>query len=61
MSYLEKEKVIHRDLRTPNVLLKTKGDTKITKISDFGLAKFKAKYNYYDNGYQVRILVFILV
>ena len=53
MAYLEQENVVHRDLRTSNVLLKKNESTAIAKIGDFGLSKFKAKYNYYDHGYQV--------
>lgn len=54
MVYLEQKEVVHRDLRTSNVLLlDTEDNKKIAKIGDFGLSKFKAKYDYYDNGYQV--------
>ena len=54
MAYLEQEEVVHRDLRTSNVLLlNTENDKKLAKIGDFGLSKFKAKYDYYDHGYQV--------
>ena len=60
MAYLEQENVVHRDLRTSNVLLKDEGSTKIAKIGDFGLSKFKAKYNYYDHGYQVMPIICIL-
>ena len=56
MTYLEQEEVVHRDLRTSNVLLTDKEDSKkIAKIGDFGLSKFKAKYDYYDHGYQVKL------
>ena len=54
MAYLEQKEVVHRDLRTSNVLLlNTENNKKIAKIGDFGLSKFKAKYDYYDHGYQV--------
>ena len=54
MTYLEQEEVVHRDLRTSNVLLlDTEDNKKVAKIGDFGLSKFKAKYDYYDHGYQV--------
>jgi len=39
MQYIEKEKYVHRDLRTDNILIKRHNDTYNVKIADFGLSR----------------------
>ena len=39
MRFLHSLKLMHRDLKSPNVLLKTEGRRIVAKIADFGLAK----------------------
>jgi mitogen-activated protein kinase kinase kinase 13 len=36
MSYLHSHKIIHRDLKSPNILI---GNEEVIKISDFGTAR----------------------
>ena len=38
LSFLEKKKMVHRDIRAANILV---GDNYLCKIADFGLAQFK--------------------
>lgn len=49
MSYLEEQKVIHRDLRAANVLV---GEKNSVKISDFGLARLLDSYYDEDDYYK---------
>lgn len=39
MTYIEKEKYVHRDLRTDNILIKKHNETYVVKIGDFGLSR----------------------
>ena len=41
LSYLHKHKIVHRDMKSMNVLIKDCKRRRIAKISDFGEAKFK--------------------
>lgn len=43
ISYLHKEGIVHRDLKPENLLYLTKESSSPIKITDFGLAKFRAK------------------
>lgn len=40
LSYLRLKKIMHRDLKTTNILLFSNDDTHILKIADFGFAKY---------------------
>lgn len=47
MAYLERENVVHRDLRAANILV---GDQNEVKIADFGLARMIKDEIYESNG-----------
>ena len=39
IEYLHLSRIIHRDLKTPNVLISTENNTRRAKVTDFGLSK----------------------
>jgi eukaryotic-like serine/threonine-protein kinase len=51
LRYLHSEKIIHRDLKSHNVLI-TEGH--IAKLSDFGLAKLLDSSNYSSSGGEIK-------
>lgn len=54
MVYLSSEKIIHRDLALRNILVSSKKDRYIVKISDFGLSRQTSAYRISDSKLPVK-------